>query len=80
MISCIKRHNNYEEELAKPYERLELKTTKATYSLIIDESLGYGKNIYKSCMIQTIAQKILQLKQKMNWMKMINDLLYLKVR
>ena len=32
------------------------------------------------CMIQKIAHKILQLKHKMNWMKMTKDLLYLKVR
>ena len=39
------RHNNQEEELAKPYGHLELKTTKATQSLTIDKPLGYGKNI-----------------------------------
>jgi hypothetical protein len=43
MISCIKRHNNKKEGLAKTYERLELKTTKATLSMTIDDPLGYGK-------------------------------------
>ena len=31
-------------------------------------------------MVWKITQKILQLKQKNNWMKMIKDLVYLKVR
>jgi len=53
---------------------------KTKTTLTIDEPLEYGKNIYKICMIWEIAQKILQLKQERNWMKMTKDILYLEVR
>ena len=74
MISCIKRHNNYEEELAKPYEPLELKISKATKSQTIEKPLGHERKIFKIFMIHKNAHKILQLKQK-NWIKMTKDLL-----
>ena len=44
------------------------------------QALRIWEKCIKTCMIRKIAQKILQLKQKTNWMKMTKDLLYLKVR
>ena len=38
------------------------------------QALRIWENIYKTCTIRKIAQNILQLKQKTNWMKMTKDL------
>ena len=47
MISCIRGHNNYEEEVLKLQENLEFKITKVTQSLITMNHQDMG-NIFTS--------------------------------
>jgi hypothetical protein len=68
-------------------QQLGERTSKAIQTFGIEENQGniitdhrqalriWGKYIYKICKIRKIAQKILQLKQKRNWMKLTKDLL-----
>jgi len=72
-------------------QKLGGRTSKATQMFRIEDNQGnivtdhpqalriWEIYIYKICMIQKIAQEILQLKQKRNCMKMAKDLVYLKV-